>query len=375
MKSKYQWGLVLLLIACASIWTYAVHATEQIAGRDVTIGQHQIADDDLILAGNNVTVQGEARDDLIAAGNEVTIAGAVQGYILAAGRNVTVSGPVGNDLFAAGATLRLNAPVADNAVLAGGEIYVQPNAIVQHDALLAGGRVEIAGKIMRDLKLAAGEAQLASEVGGSVEARVGQIKILPTAVIRGNLKVYSPAPPEVAPQAQVLGRIEHIQIERENWAVSWLQRWVYSFLALSLVGLVVIALSTWWTERVVTVLTQRPGATLLIGLGGLVLIPVAMVLLLITVIGIPLAFIVLALFVVALLLTGVFAAWLAGGWLLAKFNRPTPAPWARIIVGALAVSLLVSLPLIGWLTGLFVLLAGLGALLLERRIAWQQVRT
>ncbi len=76
--------------------------------------------------------------------------------------------------------------------MAGGEIYLQPNAVVRHDAALAGGKVEIAGKIARDLKLTAGEARLASEVDGSVEAHVGKLKILPTAVIRGNLKVYCP---------------------------------------------------------------------------------------------------------------------------------------------------------------------------------------
>jgi hypothetical protein len=44
--------------------------------------------------------------------------------------------------------------------------------------------------------------------------------------------------------------------------------------------------------------------------------------LLITVVGIPLAFILLALYVIALLLSGVFVAYLVGGWLLDRFNRP-----------------------------------------------------
>jgi hypothetical protein len=103
---KYKRIVTLLLFVCAGMWAFAVQATEQVVSKDVTIGQGQIAEDDLILAGNTVTVQGEARDDLIAAGSEITIAGAVHGYILAAGRNVTVNGSVGNDLFAAGANLK-----------------------------------------------------------------------------------------------------------------------------------------------------------------------------------------------------------------------------------------------------------------------------
>jgi hypothetical protein len=372
-KFKYKGLLAVLAVAGFVLWAYVARTAAQVTGRNVTVGQNQTIEDDLFLAGANVQVQGEAREDVIAAGREIVISGPVQGYLLAAGGEITVSGPVGNDLFAAGGKLRLNAPVADNAVLAGGEIHLQPNAAVQHDAMLAGGEVEVAGKIERDLKLAAGAARLAAEVGGSVRARVGKLTLAPTAVIRGNLTVYSPTPPEIAPQAQVLGRVEYIQTERESWAASWLKRWLFSFLALSVVGLAAVALAPLWTARVAALFTNKPGETLLTGLAGLILIPVAVVLLLITVIGIPLAFIVLALFVAALLLSGVFAAWFAGGWLLERLKRPQASRWARIIVGALAVSLLVALPLVGVLCGLFVLLAGLGALLRERRAAWRQM--
>jgi multidrug efflux pump subunit AcrB len=85
--------------------------------------------------------------------------------------------------------------------------------------------------------------------------------------------------------------------------------------------------------------------------------------------GLAIAFIVLALFAVALTLTGVLASWLVGDWLLKQFHREHAARWARMLAGALAVSLLISLPLIGALFGLLVVLGGLGALLLERRAA------
>lgn len=143
---------------------------------------------------------------------------------------------------------------------------------------------------------------------------------------------------------------------------------------LSLVGLVALWLAPWWAHRITTIFTSQPGPTLLVGLVGLVLIPLMMLLLCATVIGIPLAFIVLALYVVALLLSGVLAAWFVGGWLFDQFQQPNAARWLRMIVGAFVVSVLVSLPLLGALFGLLIVLAGLGALLLERRAMWQQVR-
>jgi hypothetical protein len=116
-----------------------------------------------------------------------------------------------------------------------------------------------------------------------------------------------------------------------------------------------------------SVFAEKPGRSLIAGLAGLILIPLIAILLLITVIGFPLAFITLALYVIALLLSGVFASWLAGGWLLERFGRPEASRWVRIVVGTLAVSVCVSLPWIGGLVWFAILISDLGALLLERR--------
>jgi hypothetical protein len=81
-----------------------------------------------------------------------------------------------------------------------------------------------------------------------------------------------------------------------------------------------------------------------------------------TVVGIPLALILLALYAVAILLSGVFVAYRLGGCLLDRTSRP----WLRMAVGALAISLAISLPWVGWYAQLIVLLIGFGALTLER---------
>lgn len=60
--------------------------------KNVSVGQNQVMADDLILAGQKVNVQCEAKQDLIVAGDEVTITGPINGYILAAGNHLMLSG-------------------------------------------------------------------------------------------------------------------------------------------------------------------------------------------------------------------------------------------------------------------------------------------
>jgi hypothetical protein len=376
---KITWILIVILgVALLSFvfWYSVLSSTTQVNVGDATVLQGSAADGDLITAGRNVNVEPEIEGDLAAAGANVTIAGPVRGYLLAAGSNVSINGSVGNDLWAAGANVSVNAPVADNAMLAGRTVILQPQASVKRDASVTGNSVEVLGRVERNLKLAAAEARLASEIGGSVEARVGRLKVMPGAVIHGDMKVYGPNPPEISPEAKVLGRIDYQQEPFQGrWSpISWLGRWAFMFLALLALGAATIALSTLWANRIAEKITRKPGPSLLTGLLGMILIPLVCLVLVVTIIGIPLAVVIIALYAVALLLSGVFVSYLVGGWFFHRLKRPGISPYVKLVMGALAVALLASLPWIGWLFQLLILMVGLGALLLERRDSYQRMR-
>ncbi|HKQ76875.1 MAG TPA: hypothetical protein VJ810_24480 [Blastocatellia bacterium] len=215
----------------------------------------------------------------------------------------------------------------------------------------------------------------ASEVGGSAQVRSGSLKVLPGAVIRGDLIAYGPTPPEISPGAQVLGRVEyHPEGASGGWSLApWLWQWLFMFLALLILGAAIIALSSWWTRRVAEKMARQPGYAMLAGLAGLILIPLICVLLAITVIGVPLAIVLFALYCAALLLSGVFVSYLVGGWLLRRLKRPETSLYVRLAVGALVVAFFALLPWIGWVVQALVLMIGLGALLLERRDSWQRL--
>jgi hypothetical protein len=118
-------------------------------------------------------------------------------------------------------------------------------------------------------------------------------------------------------------------------------------LAMLIVGFVALAVSPLWADRVSSMITGKPWSSILTGLAGLLLAPLAAALLLVTVVGIPLAFIPLALYVVALLLSEVFVAYLVGGWLLDRLKRPQSTPYLRMAVGSFVVATCMSLPWTG----------------------------
>jgi hypothetical protein len=328
------------------------------------IGGQVPHDDDLMTAGRSVRVREEVSGDVAAAGSDVTIDGPVYGYVMSAGRRLTLVGQIGNDLWAAGETVTIESPIVNNAMVAGRTVHLRSNAMVGHDAHLAGNTVTAEGRIERNLTIGAGGiARIGATVGGAVNARATRVQVLPDAVIKGDLFVRAARPPEISPQARVMGKIHYERtLDTESWLM-WPQRWIVTGVALLILGLVAVWFSPGWAAHVATTMRTRAGASILSGLAAIILIPIAIALLAVTVIGFPLAVVLTAIYILALAMSSVLVSYRAGEWLLHRLWR---SRWAFMVLGVIIVSLGMSLPSIGWAIALLVLVTGVGALMLER---------
>ena len=202
-----------------------------------------------------------------------------------------------------------------------------------------------------------------------IYAHSGKFRLAPGAVIHGDLVVSSPRPPEVAAGAQILGQTTYRATERTRSPLAgWLSWWLWSFLAIFCLGAAALAVSSRGVERVAVRVWQRPVNTVVAGILGLLLIPLAAVLMAVTIIGIPLAIVLLALYGTIVVLSCVFVAYRVGGWMFRW--RPQTRPHPQLAVGALLVTVLATLPWIGWVVQGLVLMLGSGALLLT----WKDTR-
>ena len=357
---------MLLTLVLTSVYAWGDAAMAQSRDTAPSAEAEQRIDDDILTAGRTVHLQREIDGDVAAAGAEVTIEGPVRGYVMSAGRSVTLDGRVGNDVWAAGETVTVDSAVGNNAMLAGRVVSLGPNASIGHDARLAGNTVTAEGRIDRDLNIGAETARIGGEIGGAVRARADRVMVLPGAVIRGDLVVRASEPPEIAPDAQVLGQVRFEDANEGRW-LTWPAQWMLIFLGLLILGLTATAFAPAWPPRVADTLRARTLASVLSGVVVLIVIPLAVGALAVTIIGIPLAIVMLAFYVAMLLLAAVFVSYTTGEWLTARLHLMRSSPWVRLIVGVLVISLLMSLPTVGFAITAIVLIVGMGALVLERR--------
>jgi hypothetical protein len=251
-------------------------------------------------------------------------------------------------------------------MVAGRTVNLHPGSAIGQNARLAGNLVKTEARIEDNLTIGAATAEIGGDVGGDVTARARHVTVLPDAVVRGNLVVSAAEPPTVSPGAQIMGRVRYEDADGSSRWMTWTWFWLLAFLALLVLGLAALAFSPAWARRVADVMKIRTGSSLLAGLLVVVATPLVIALLLATVVAIPLAVVLSALYVTALLLSGVFVSYRTGQWLLERRHQQI-SRWAPMALGALIVSFGVTLPVVGWVVALIVLVAGTGALALERR--------
>ena len=336
---------------------------------------------DMFVAGGSVTVNQPVTGDLIVTGGSIDVDAAVAGDAVAIGGKVRLGVDVGQSVYAAGGQLAVNGKVGRNVRVAGGQVWFGPKSEIVGNVSAVGGQVRLYGTVKGHVQVAGGRVLIDGPVSGDVVATTGHVELGPNARIAGKLRYRSNEALLQDPAATVGGGIEemtppvargdagaHRREGRRAGAVVVSGVWTLGLIVLASVLLVALPV---FSAVVARTLRERLGISLLLGFVLLVCVPVAALLLCITLIGIPLGLFTLALYAALLPIAYVSAGIGVGDWALRRWlpdrAERLPARIAAAAVTLLALSLLGWVPALGALVGFLALLAGLGALLLQAR--------
>jgi hypothetical protein len=298
-------------------------------------------------AGNHVAITTPMPRDVIVAGREIEITQPVSGDILAAGWKVTLSAPAQDDVRIAAGEIRLNAPITGDVTIAGGDITLGPDTHVSGRSWVTGRAVRIDGVIERELRVAGATVTLAGEIRQPVEIVGEKLEILSTARVLAPLTYKGPVEAQIAPGAVIDGPITFNRIEarearraRAFPAASTLLFSIHLFLA----GLLIVMFLPRVETSVIETLRAEPGKSLIAGFVSLITTPVAALLLLISVLGLPIGLALGGLYAAALFVSVVATA-LSVGALEARLfnvvptaNRGQHAFW--LLAGVMTLALL-----------------------------------
>lgn len=342
-----------------------------------------MADDDDDDAGNVYLAAGIARTpgpvagDFSAAGGRVAIDHEVQGEVMVAGGRIRVGAPVREDLFAVGGSVEIASKVEDEASIAAGDITVSKDGRIGGRAWLAGGNVEIAGELERGARIFSDRVSISGQVAGPLRIVADRIEILPGAKIGGALRYTSRNEPVIAPDAEIAGpivRVPKVKPERAAErpaepvpAREWVTPVVHA--GLWAAGILMLLVFPRFTVAAQDRLRASPWVSLGLGAALVFTVPMVAALLVVSVVGVPVALALLALYVALMLagfLTAVFFLAERIGRVLRGGREPTTG-WriGLLLVALVLVALAGRIPFAGYALFSLVLLFGVGALALE----------
>jgi hypothetical protein len=370
LKHFIQWLAVMLMAISGTLVAALPALAADFRGGDaVIVARGEVVDGDLYVSGADIIIDGTVNGDIFGAGRSLTINGTVDGGVSFAGQTLTVNGEIAHGARMAGQTISVSGNIGRDLVAAGGDVTVTSTAEIGGDIILAVGTSRIHGHVKGNIAGGAGEVTITDGVGGNIELKADKLTITSTASIQGNLTYTSGSEADIQTGAQIGGTTTHKVPEAKEPAGPFadIGGKVIAFLMTLLAGIVIILIAPKRVAGVAAALRYKPWLSL--GWGAIILFatPVAAIITLITVVGVPVGLIGLTLWGIAIYLSQIAVGLFIGHWIISYFSKVESR---GILIGALALgfailTLLKLIPYIGFPLWLATVLFGIGAMVLS----------
>lgn len=297
------------------------------------------------VGGTVVVAEGETVDEVSVVAGTVIVDGTVTGDVSALAGNVYVRGDVGGDVSVATGNLEITGTVEGGVSAGAGNVLIGEDAVVGGAFEVGAGQVTIEGELAGDATIGAETIRLGDGASIAGDLRYDGALEGDTAAVAGDVIRDSRLGVDLAPTIQPLA--------------SWLFA-VYAFVANLLLGAALLALFPRFSTGVADRVAADPLRTGAIGLAVFVGVPVVLLAIAITVIGIPISLVGAFAFALVVWIAVVYGRFAVGAWLLSLVD--VDDRWAALLVGLVVGAVLSQIPVLGGLLNLLIFLLGLGAL-------------
>lgn len=346
---------------------------------------NQTVNKDYFATGDSVRVMGTVNGDTYAAGGNVDVSGTVNGDLLVAGGNIVITGVVKNDIRVAGGNITLSgAKVGGNITVVGGQIIFDKQTTIDGSVTGAGGNFTFYGPVKKGMTIAGGQVTVANGVGGDLLAGVGNLSLADGASVDGSLTYWSDSKAQISQGASVSGKISQeipVRHEKEPQKAAAGLVGLFFFLKftdtlmLLIIGILMTLLLPNYMAEASEFMESKFWVALLIGLVGVVVTPILLVLLMLSVVGIPLALFLFVVYFFLMWFVRIFPILAIGKFAISKLGNNTASrPWAYV-AGLVIYIILSIIPIVSSLTDIAVLLTGYGTFLAMKKNYYTTLRT
>ncbi|OGG04906.1 hypothetical protein A2Z33_06425 [Candidatus Gottesmanbacteria bacterium RBG_16_52_11] len=359
---------IMVLLAAALLLPGSAGAFTVRTGDSTGVPAGETINDSLLISGQEITIDGTVRGDVFCAGQNVSITGNVTGDVICAGQHLRISGISAGDVRLAGQSVSISGNVSRNITAFGQTLTLE--ATTAGETLFAGQSVHLDGTAAREVRGAADSVILSGTVG-DLNVTANRLLLSPKAAIRGKLTYVSDRNAEIAPGATVSGAIIRIPPEKSKavpsgWGqnrrpASWIAGRIMSYLTHLVIGLVLAFFASKHFRNISRAMLARPGRAIGRGLLILLAAPLVVLLLVLTIFGIPVAGLAVLALILAVFISRIAAGMAVGIKISDEYLKHRKLSFiGSTFIGITASWIVFSVPVAGWLLSALAVLWGLG---------------
>ncbi len=357
-----------VLLASTLGFVGSAQAFDTSTGNQTSLSSDKTTNGSYYAAGNTVDINGTVKGDVFCAGQNVTINGPVEGDVICAAQNITINGAVSGNVRLAAQTVNLNGSIGRNASVLSQMLVTSKDSAITGELMAQSATITLNGTVGGETYGNAQQLTVNGSIGGKVRFAAETVAINSAAKLNDGLEYTSSQKADIKAGAVIAGDTKQtIPKAPENKPQGTQTAFLAGFLFSVLSAFVLGALLLWFAPRFVagaSATASRPGFTLLLGFAALVLTPIAAVMVMFTIIGIPAGVLGLVAWGVALYLSRIIAALAFGTVLYRMLNKGKRAfrPYFAGALGILVAYLIFAIPFIGGFAAFLAVLYGLGVI-------------
>ncbi|MBU0648543.1 FapA family protein [Patescibacteria group bacterium] len=371
-KIFFVFALITAFSLCLPAWAAEVAGVEE-----YSLPSGETVSENLYVAAGNVVISGDVAADLIVGGGNILVSGDVAGDATLGGGSIQVLGAIGGDLRVVGGNVVIANNVAGDVVAAAGVVQILADVEIGGDVIAAGGTVMIDATVGGTIRAAGGEVSMGGSVAGDLFVRAEEkFKIGQGAMIEGRVEYSALQPVEISEQAEINGELVFNKIKdqgRPSGAdakgfpfkaiLAILFALVMKSLLILVPGILGVLIFPKKSRELVERAYKNFGADLAIGLVTLIVVPIAALIVLITIIGVYVSVLAVILYVLLVAIAKVYAGIVLGALIyrLVFKIKKVEVSWKSALWGIIVMQAICFIPIIGWLFFFVFMLVALGS--------------
>lgn len=336
---------------------------------NLIVASTESINDTLLFAGESIVVDGNIEGDLIAFGRRVVVTGTIKGNLIAFAESLSISGEISGTTINAGNSVELTDVVLHGDFWGAGEsVQISRDSRIAGNVTVAAQLASIQGSVGRDLTAGAEAVELRGRVGEDMVAYAKDIKLLGEASIVGDLTIHSSSEDGLSRSSasKVGGTVsfEHHDDQgrsRNKYATAKF----YGFQVLRLAAAFIVAYGLFRLFPSVRTVSLNGGmsgfVTAGIGLVSVVSLPIILLIVGMTIVGLPITVFGFFTWLFGLYLAKIMVAWLIGDML---FNNSEGEEKVALplLAGLAIVVVAINVPFIGGIVSFLFTVVGIGML-------------